>query len=507
MDTLKKQSSIGIGFLGLILLTTALFISFENKILWLSLSFLLMTMGGLVYFQTVYGKRLPGIKNDGVWFSALSSRGLMGWVLGMGLTAFYIAIYWFPEVLGFNTQSDSSGLVALFDPLSYLLNGQAATQWFLYGTLYTFAILLFGVKFIWKYWGNRYQLFRTLSVMFFQLCFAFLIPEILAKLNPSTPYFAKDLKNMWPLNYYFLDEWHLTNMITGGNLGLFFLLFGLALVFIGSPILTYFYGKRWYCSWVCGCGALAETAGDPFRQLSSKKLSVWKFERWMIHAVLVFVTVTTIAALWSFITQNPELSIFSREQFIGGVVLVLLVLMAALFFWRKDGLEKDAKYTLISLGSVLILSLTIQGFSGQNNILFLNSYSFQKWYGFGIGAAFSGVLGVGFYPFLGSRVWCRFGCPMAAILGLQQRLFSKFRISTNGGQCISCGNCSAYCEMGIDVRAYAQRGENIVRSSCVGCGICAAVCPRGVLKLENDSLENRIKTPIYPLGNVMEVNS
>lgn len=507
MDTLKKQSSIGIGFLGLILLTTALFISFENKILWLSLSFLLMTMGGLVYFQTVYGKRLPGIKNDGVWFSALSSRGLMGWVLGMGLTAFYIAIYWFPEVLGFNTQSDSSGLVALFDPLSYLLNGQAATQWFLYGTLYTFAILLFGVKFIWKYWGNRYQLFRTLSVMFFQLCFAFLIPEILAKLNPSTPYFAKDLKNMWPLNYYFLDDWHLTNMITGGNLGLFFLLFGLALVFIGSPILTYFYGKRWYCSWVCGCGALAETAGDPFRQLSSKKLSVWKFERWMIHAVLVFVTVTTIAALWSFITQNPELSIFSREQFIGGVVLVLLVLMAALFFWRKDGLEKDAKYTLISLGSVLILSLTIQGFSGQNNILFLNSYSFQKWYGFGIGAAFSGVLGVGFYPFLGSRVWCRFGCPMAAILGLQQRLFSKFRISTNGGQCISCGNCSAYCEMGIDVRAYAQRGENIVRSSCVGCGICAAVCPRGVLKLENDSLENRIKTPIYPLGNVMEVNS
>ena len=507
MATIKKQSGIGIGFLGLILLSTALFTTYENKILWLSLSFLLMTLGGLFYFQIVYGKSLPGIKNDGVWFSALSSRGLSGWILGMGLTAFYIAIYWFPEILGFNSEDKSSGLVALFDPLSYFLNGQAATQWFLYGTLYTFAILLFGVKFIWKYWGNRYQLFRTLSVMFFQLCFAFLIPEILAKLNPSTPYFAKDLKNMWPLNYYFLDEWHLTNMITGGNLGLFFLLFGLGMIFIGSPILTYFFGKRWYCSWVCGCGALAETAGDPFRQLSSKKLSVWKFERWMIHVVLVFVTVTTIAALWSFITQNPEMSLLTREQFIGGVVLFLFVLMTILFFWKKNGLEKDAKYTLVSLGSILILSLCIQGFSGQNNILFLNSYSFQKWYGFGVGAAFSGVLGVGFYPFLGSRVWCRFGCPMAAILGLQQRLFSKFRISTNGGQCISCGNCSAYCEMGIDVRAYAQRGENIVRSSCVGCGICSAVCPRGVLKLENDRLKNRINPTIYPLGNAMEVNS
>lgn len=74
---------------------------------------------------------------------------------------------------------------------------------------------------------------------------------------------------------------------------------------------------------------------------------------------------------------------------------------------------------------------------------------------------------------------------MAAILGLQQKLFSRFRITTNGGQCISCGNCSTYCEMGIDVRAYAQKGENIIRSSCVGCGVCAAVCPRGVLKLEN----------------------
>jgi polyferredoxin len=309
------------------------------------------------------------------------------------------------------------------------------------------------------------------------------------------------------LNYYFLEEWHLTNLLTGGNLGLFFLYFGLAMVFIGSPLLTYFYGKRWYCSWVCGCGGLAETAGDPFRQLSSKKISVWKFERWIIHVVLVFVTVTTIASIWSFLIQNPELSRISPIEFVSGVVLFIGAAMISLFFWKKNGLEKDAKYTLISLGSILILTLCIQGFSGQHNILFLNSYSFQKWYGFGVGAAFSGVLGVGFYPLLGSRVWCRFGCPMAAILGLQQRLFSRFRITTNGGQCISCGNCSAYCEMGIDVRAYAQRGENIVRASCVGCGICSAVCPRGVLKLENKNNSDRIHNPPYPLGNTMEVDS
>lgn len=68
-----------------------------------------------------------------------------------------------------------------------------------------------------------------------------------------------------------------------------------------------------------------------------------------------------------------------------------------------------------------------------------------------------------------------------------------FQIPNNDkwGQCISCGNCSTYCEMGIDVRAYAQKGQNIVRSSCVGCGICSAVCPRGVLKLENASTKKQ----------------
>ena len=70
--------------------------------------------------------------------------------------------------------------------------------------------------------------------------------------------------------------------------GFIMLLFGVYSIFVISPILTYKYGKRWYCSWVCGCGGLAETAGDSFRQLYSKKLSAWKLERWLIHTVLVF---------------------------------------------------------------------------------------------------------------------------------------------------------------------------------------------------------------------------
>ena len=143
------------------------------------------------------------------------------------------------------------------------------------------------------------------------------------------------------------------------------------------------------------------------------------------------------AALFCFLTiaicllHNPSLSSFSRETFVIGVVAFLLLLMGLIYVYKRKDLDKDALYSFISIGIIIIGTLSIQAFSGEKHILFIKSYTLTKWYGFGIGAAFSGVLGVGFYPLLGSRVWCRFGCPMAAILGLQQRLLSRFRITTN----------------------------------------------------------------------------
>jgi ferredoxin len=55
--------------------------------------------------------------------------------------------------------------------------------------------------------------------------------------------------------------------------------------------------------------------------------------------------------------------------------------------------------------------------------------------------------------------------------------------------------------MGIDVRWYAQRGQDIVRSSCVGCGVCSSVCPRGVLNLENGPTQDRINSNPILIGN------
>lgn len=506
LSTGMKLGSL-LGLSGLTILFLAVFnIDLPNQTIWLYGSLLSIIVGTIIYSRALYLNKPEGIKNDGIWFKSLTSKGIFAWGAGIIITLFYIILYWFPEYLGLAQEGGkNSGIVSFFDPLSYILNGNTASQWFVYGTLYTVAILAFGFKFILKYRHNRYQIVRTISVMFFQLGFAFLIPEILTKLNPTLPYFAKDLKNMWPLNYYFFEDWHLNNLLAGGNLGMFMLLFGLFLIFVGSPILTYFYGKRWYCSWVCGCGGLAETAGDPFRHLSDKSTKAWKFERWIIHLVLIFSFVMTVAVIYTFLSNNPDKSLITKNQFVYGVSLMIGLLTAAIFIFKRKNMDKDAVYTMVSLVLIIIGCILINFFSNNQHILFIDSYKLRSWYGFAIGAAFSGVVGVGFYPILGNRVWCRFGCPMAAILGLQQRLFSKFRITTNGGQCISCGNCSNACEMGIDVRAYAQKGENIVRSSCVGCGICSAVCPRGVLKLENGEEEGRIEERDSLLGNDIDL--
>ena len=388
--------------------------------------------GPTIYYIARYHGTTPGIKNNGTVTGSMGRLGVAAFVLGVLLTGFYILLYWYPKGI--------AGATALTDPLSRSLRGAPADQYFLYSFLYTLAVVIFGVRFIYRYRHNRYQIVRTLSVMFCQLGLAFLVPSFLRLLGQKEHYFTY----FWPLSYNNLFPKSITGLWADGHAFTVFIVFwSFVISLVAVPVLTYFVGKRWYCSWVCGCGGLAETAGDSFRHLSSKSLRAWRFERWSIHLVLVFIVVTT-ALLW-------------LNLFFGGAIL------------------------------------------GKA------SFHFAKVYGFGVGLVLAGVVGVGFYPLLGSRVWCRFFCPQAALLGIFQRFFSRFRITTNGGQCMSCGNCSKYCEMGIDVRAYAQRGDNIVRASCVGCGICAAVCPRGVLKLENGKTHtDRFEGAARPLAEVMK---
>ena len=393
---------------------------------WFYLALGLVSAGTLAWSWLKFGRHPAGVQQDNLWLRASTGRGAVAWITGLVLTGFYVVLYWFSEGDGKGSFGLLTNLVHPLDGLSQALRGRPADQWFLYGTFYTLAVLLMGTRALWKYRHSRYQLIRTASVMFFQLGFAWLLPGLLQFFQKPEFYFTY----FWPLHYNYLWPNDINDLIKNGQgLGVFMVFWGAVMSFVATPVLTYFYGKRWYCSWVCGCGGLAETAGDPYRHLSDKSRTAWRWEVRIIYTVLGLIIAIT-ALLW-------------------------------VNFYGKGAL----------LGEVGTVA--------------------AKWYGFAIGAVFSGVIGVGFYPILGSRVWCRFGCPMAAYLGLLQKHFSRFRISTNGAQCISCGNCSNVCEMGIDVQQYAQRGEPIIRASCVGCGMCSTACPRGVLNLENGPREGR----------------
>ncbi len=405
----------------------------ENKVLWWFLTFGLGIIGALLFIiPTVITLGPPGIKNNGVFFNNATNRGWIGWFTFVFLVGFYVLLYFAADYI--------VNWTYIVDPFSENLSGNQASQWFLYGFLYCTVMFVMAIRMYIKYRNDKYQILRTTSVLFFQIVFAFLIPEILVRFQK--PWY--DFKNAFPLDYDFFYKWSLDELIASGSFGLFILIWGIILTLVIVPVMVYFFGKRWYCSWVCGCGGLAETLGDPYRQLSDKSLKAWKFERWIVHGVLVFALIMTALTLYSYFTE-------------------------------------------------------VEG------VLGIKTQSIQDVYGFLIGAIFAGVIGMGFYPIFGNRVWCRFGCPLAAYLGIVQRFKSRFRITTNGGQCISCGNCSTYCEQGIDVRAYAQKGENIVRASCVGCGICSAVCPRGVLKLENGPEAGRINPTEILLGNDIDL--
>lgn len=101
-------------------------------------------------------------------------------------------------------------------------------------------------------------------------------------------------------------------------------------------------------------------------------------------------------------------------------------------------------------------------------------------YKFIVDIIFAGVLGLGIYFFYSGRFWCRYLCPLAALMHIYTK-FSRFRIFSNKKRCISCNLCTKSCHMGIDVMNYANKGKPLDDIECVACSSCITVCPMDVL--------------------------
>ena len=101
-------------------------------------------------------------------------------------------------------------------------------------------------------------------------------------------------------------------------------------------------------------------------------------------------------------------------------------------------------------------------------------------YAWFIDLLFAGIIGFGLYFHFSGRVWCRFACPLAALMHIYAR-FSQFRILAEKSKCISCNVCTCVCHQGIDIMNFANKGNAMEDPECVRCSACVQSCPTGVL--------------------------
>ena len=84
------------------------------------------------------------------------------------------------------------------------------------------------------------------------------------------------------------------------------------------------------------------------------------------------------------------------------------------------------------------------------------------------------LLGVVLLGLLADRFWCRYLCPLGALLGLVAKVQVLRPLAS--GACGSCGACAGACRVGaIETGA---SGARVVTSECTMCLDCLVACPR-----------------------------
>ena len=323
------------------------------------------------------------------------------------------------------------------------------SQSFFYTGLYSLTILIFGLRRM-RVNSTTYIKKQTWTLILIQALPLFILPEFVFPWLGSigalggqdgfvfTQIFPKE--SYWR-SYGFILAWPLNfSNLYNSSITSFWLIFSIVQTFVIIPLIVYKWGKGAYCGWICSCGALAETLGDEYRTLAphGPRAKKWEnFGQWALLAAFVITGMKLLSILYNF-----EIPIINER---------------------------------ISYASTFL----------------------QKFYYIGIDVIFAGVLGVGVYFFLSGRIWCRFGCPLAALMHIYSR-FSKYRIFSEKKKCISCNICTKVCHMGIDVMNYANKGIPMNDVECVRCSACVVNCPTQVLSfgelpaadLKNESYKN-----------------
>ena len=329
-----------------------------------------------------------------------------------------------------------------------------STRSFYYTLLYTFCIGWFGVRRILRR-RTKYVTLQTLCLFTIQAFPLFLLPELFLPWLGYNGHFDAGngqliADQLFSPLYVTQEAWVAHDWGDGGHPRAYWRAYGFVLafplmiynvitdvpyfwwliisavqLFVVIPFLVWKWGKGAFCGWICSCGGLAETMGDAHRHK-------------MFHGVA--------ANKWN---------VFSQFVLLIGVALLGL----RIWTWVFPGGQLDQRIDM--------MSLVDEGYP-------LN----YKW---AIDVLLGGIFGVGLYFKYSGRIWCRFACPLAALMNIYAR-FTRFRIFADKKKCISCNVCTSNCHMGIDVMNFANKGMPMADPECVRCSACVQTCPTGVLE-------------------------
>lgn len=168
--------------------------------------------------------------------------------------------------------------------------------WIYYKILSTATVLTFGIYVI-KKRKNQYIRKRTISLMLSQVFLVLVIPTfIFTSLGSAVLY-------PWPLVIRSIFP----------ERTVIFLAYGLLLTFVVLPVGVYLYGLRFYCGFLCGCGALAETLGDPVRRLAPKS----ELSRRLNFVPLVVFVLAVVVTLSAYLGDYKPMAFYDLFIFVG----------------------------------------------------------------------------------------------------------------------------------------------------------------------------------------------
>jgi len=402
--------------------------------------------------------RRSGIAIRGEWNAKM-------WVSFLLFIAFAVFLYNWKSGGALNQAFQKHGLFPYnmhaesFRPLSVTLREPG----FYYSLAYCTCVVLFGIGRIQRR-RTPYVKLQTVTLMAIQLVPLFLLPYLLLPYMGHWGWFDTGIgktiaDNLFPaVNYgHGREYWRAFGLILAWPLFIWnfftpqpmwwWLAIGFVQTFVLIPLIIYRWGKGAYCGWICSCGALAETLGDKHRTK-------------MLHG-----------------------PIWNRANMLGQIVLAVAVL---LFVFRTFSWIWPGGFTE-KLFNGLLSSWSVFGIE-------LNYYHV-------VDIFLAGIVGVGMYFWFSGRVWCRFACPLAALMHIYAR-FSKFRIFPEKSKCISCNVCTNVCHQGIDIMNFANKGLPMEDPQCVRCSACVQECPTGVLSFGRYDARGEIlldKIPASPV--------